>query len=69
MQNMPLNTKYFISMVRVSWAWEVPVPVIDIEHFIYEEGTGVIIAVSIQTSPVIVDILEKRGIKDYFWKR
>ena len=48
---------------------QVPVPVIDIEHFIYEEGTGVIIAVSIQTSPVIVDILEKRGIKDYFWKR
>jgi rhamnosyltransferase len=42
------------------------IPVVDMDHLIYEEGMGIIIAVGFQITPIIVDILEKKGIKDYF---
>lgn len=63
---MPLN--FLVSKKEKDYS-QMPMPVLDIDHLTYEEGAGIIIAVGIKSTPEIVDILEKRKIKDYFQMR
>ncbi len=45
---------------------QMPIQVLCIEQLIYEDGIGIVIAVGQQLVPAIVNVLEERGIKDYF---
>ncbi|MCM1047756.1 MAG: rhamnan synthesis F family protein [Clostridiales bacterium] len=46
-----------------------PIPVLGIEQLIYENGMGIIVAVSRQATQTIVNALEKMGINNYFCMR
>lgn len=48
---------------------QMPIQVLDIEQLVYGDGVGIIVAVGKQNMPVIVNILEERGIKKYFCMR
>ena len=44
---------------------QMPIPVLCIDQFVYEDGMGIIIAVGEQYVSAVLDTLEERGIKEY----